>query len=223
MPVTSMKRFPIDLYLILDPEVIPERDLQQVAEEAMAGGVRMIQYRDKKGSKKRAYQTASRLLELTRGSNGVLLINDDVDLALAVGANGVHLGQEDLPIDKARALLGPERIIGGSARTFEQAVAVQEAGADYIGIGPIFSSPTKQVKPSLHPSILTEFRHRVRVPIFAIGGISHQNMDSVLMSGADGIACISAILTQPDIRGTVQRMLWEIRRIKKEAGKRAST
>jgi thiamine-phosphate pyrophosphorylase len=218
-----MKRFPTDLYLILDPAIIPLRDIQEVAREAIEGGIRMVQYRDKQSERTIAYRIACGLLNLIRKENGILIINDDVDLALAVGADGVHLGLEDLPIERARVLLGPERIIGGSVHTFEAAVAAQEAGADYLGIGPIFPSPTKQPRAPLGCDILKEFRRRVHVPIFAIGGISLNNIESVFSNGADGAACISAILTRPDIRGTSQQMLQAIYQIRKRKIKKTST
>lgn len=218
-----MKRFPTDLYLILDPAIIPLRDPQEIAREAIEGGIRMIQYRDKRAERTLAYHIACGLLELIRKENGILIINNDVNLALAIGADGVHLGLEDLPIERARVLLGPDRIIGGSVHTFEAALAAQGAGADYLGVGPIFPSPTKQLRVPLGCDILKEFRRRVHVPIFAIGGISLDNIESVLLNGADGVACISAILTRPDIRGTSQQMLQAIYRIRNRGNKKKST
>jgi thiamine-phosphate pyrophosphorylase len=218
-----MKRFSTDLYLILDPAIIPLRDPQEVAQEAIEGGIRMIQYRDKRGSRTLSYRIACGLLEIIRKENGLLIINDDVDLALAIGADGVHLGLEDLPIERARVLLGTERIIGGSVHTLEAAVAAQEAGADYLGIGPIFPSSTKQARVPLGCDILKEFRKKVHVPIFAIGGISLNNIESVLVNGADGAACLSAILTHPDIRRASQQMLLVIHRIQKRENKKTST
>ena len=206
-----MSRIPTDLYLILDAAVIPHRDLLEAAQAAIAGGVRMIQYREKEGEKNKAYRTACGLHDLARKENVVFIINDDVDLTLASEADGVHLGQEDLPIAKTRSLLGPDRIIGGSAHTLGQALAAQEAGADYLGIGPIFPSPTKQARPPLGCGILSKLRHKILIPLFAIGGISEQNIPEVLSAGADGVACVSAVLSQPNIRETTQRLLQIIR------------
>ncbi len=218
-----MKRFPTDLYLIIDPVIIDRKDPREVAKKAIEGGIRMIQYRDKQSSKKHVYRSACDLLELTRKENSFLIINDDVDLALVIDADGVHLGQEDLPISKARALLGPERIIGRSVHTFEAALAAQEDGADYLGIGPIFPSSTKQSRAPLGYDVLREFRCRVHVPIFAIGGISLNNIESVLINGADGVACVSAILARPDIRDATQQILQAVHRIHERKSRRMST
>ena len=209
-----MIQFPTDLYLILDPSVIPHRDILEVAQEAVFGGVRMIQYRDEKSPRKSAYRIASSLLEIIREADGVLIINNDLDLALAIEADGVHLGQDDMPINNARRILGANRIIGGSVHTLNQAVVAQEAGADYLGIGPIFPSSTKQARPPMGIEILKDFRSNVRIPIFAIGGISQKNMKPLFSNGADGVACASVILKHPDIQMETKKILLGIHRIK---------
>jgi thiamine-phosphate pyrophosphorylase len=218
-----MIRFPTDLYLILDPAVIPQRDLLGAAQEAIRGGVRMIQFREKNGGRKQTYETAVRLRDLTRQEKVILIINDDLDLAMAVEADGVHLGQEDLPIVRARAVLGMDRIIGGSAHTMDQALSAQKAGADYLGIGPIYPSPTKQARPPLGPDLLSRIRSKISIPLFAIGGISEQNVREVLLAGADGVACISAVLSVPggtsDIRKAAERLLEIIRLTKAQTAR----
>lgn len=202
-----MKSFPTDLCLIIDPAVRPDRTPERLLEDALLGGVRLIQYRDKTPPGSKAFASAQTLLELIRRYGGVLLINDHVDLALALGADGVHLGQEDLPVRKARSLMGPQSIIGASAHTVEQAVRAEEEGADYLGVGPVFSSPTKQVRPPIGLGILAEIKKSVRIPILAIGGIQATNVRSVLEAGADGIACISAIWNQPDVPAAAREMI----------------
>jgi len=127
------------------------------------------------------------------------MINDEVDLAMAVEADGVHLGQEDLPLSAARALLGPQRVIGISAHTLDQAREAEAGGADYLGIGPVFSSTTKQARPPLGCESLKEFRRQVRIPIIAIGGISALNVRQVMAAKVDGVAVVSAVLSQPDV------------------------
>ena len=220
-----MIRFPTDLYLVMDPAVIPQHDLLEAAEEAIRGGVRMIQYRVKEGGRRQTYEAARRLRDLTRREKVILIINDDVDLAMAIEADGVHLGQEDLPIARVRALLGPDPIIGASAHTVDQALSAQKAGADYLGIGPIFPSPSKQARPPLGPEILSKIRSKVAIPLFAIGGITEANVREVLLTGADGVACISAVFSAshrlPDIRKTAERLL-EIIRLTKAQTARAT-
>jgi thiamine-phosphate pyrophosphorylase len=170
-----------------------------VAAQAMAGGVKFLQYRAKNLSKREGYFNVLQLRELSRQNGVTFLINDWVDLALAVEADGVHLGQEDLPLSAARSLLGPDRIIGISAHTLEQATEAEAGGADYLGIGPIFPSTTKQDRPPLGCEALRQFRRQVRIPIVAIGGISPQNVRQVMTTRVDGVAVVSAILSQPDV------------------------
>ena len=211
-----MKRFPTDLFLIIDPSVLPDKDPVSLAEDALAGGVRMIQFRDKKGTREKVYHTACAILERTRTARAILIINDDLDLALACKAEGIHLGQDDFPLQEARKILGSERIIGISAHTPVQARTAADHGADYLGVGPIFPSPTKKARPALGCEILKEIKRDSKIPIFAIGGLGLENSPSALKAGADGIACISAILNQPDITKASQQMLEVIHSVKEQ-------
>lgn len=192
-------RVPSGLTLILDHELLEGRSLTEIAAQAMAGGVKSLQYRAKDLSKREAYFNALQLRERTRQNGVTFLINDWVDLALAVEAEGVHLGQEDLPLSAARFLLGPDRLIGISAHTLEQAKEAEAGGADYLGIGPIFPSSTKQDRPPLGCEMLGQFRGQIRIPIIAIGGISPLNVRQVMTTRVDGVAVVSAILSQPDV------------------------
>jgi len=192
-------RVPSGLTLILDHHLLEGRSLTDIAAQAMAGGVKSLQYRAKNLSKREAYFNALRLRELSRQKGVTFLVNDWVDLALAVEADGVHLGQEDLPLSAARSLLGPNRIIGISAHTLDQAKEAEAGGADYLGIGPIFPSTTKQDRPPLGCEALRQFRRPVRIPIIAIGGISPLNVRQVMTTGVDGVAVVSAILSQSDV------------------------
>jgi len=209
-----MIRFSTDFCLILDPSVMPDKDPLKAAEAVLKAGVRFIQYRDKGGSRRSAFRTARGLVEAARRNKAVLTINDDVDLALAVDAHGVHLGLEDLPVSAARSLLGPGRIIGASVHTLEQARVAESEGADYLGVGPIFSSPTKQARPPLGCGILGDFRKAAHIPVIAIGGISAGNVLEVLKGGADGVACISAVLCAPDIGKAAGELLRTIRLVR---------
>lgn len=209
-----MDKFPIDLYLIFDPEVISSRNPIEVVRDAISGGVRLIQYRDKRGSKRLAYETVTTLLESIQATDALLIINDDVDLALVTGAHGVHLGQEDLPVSEARAILKRDAVIGGSAHTLDQAIELQETGADYVGFGPIFKSPTKQARAPLGCECLAQMATQIHIPVFAIGGIHMSNVESVLRAGADGVVCISAILSSSDLREACRQMVNLIRKTK---------
>jgi thiamine-phosphate pyrophosphorylase len=187
------------LYLILDQDAVTTASPAEAAAAAIAGGVKLIQYRAKNLSKREAYSRSLRLRELAHQNGVTLLINDWADLALAVQADGVHLGQDDLPPSAARAVLGPGRIIGVSAHTPEQAKAAESEGADYLGIGPIFPSRTKQGRPPLGCDSLRRIRAEVRIPIIAIGGITARNLREVTATGVDGVAVVSAVLGRPDI------------------------
>jgi thiamine-phosphate pyrophosphorylase len=187
------------LTLILDHDSLAGRSLPDVAAQAVAGGADSLQYRAKNLTKREAYFNALQLRALSRRGGVTFLINDWVDLALAVEADGVHLGQEDLPLSTARSLLGPDRIIGISAHTLEQAKEAEAGGADYLGIGPIFSSITKQDRPPLGCETLLRFRSQVRIPIIAIGGIALQNVRQVMSTRVEGVAVVSAILAQSDV------------------------
>jgi len=197
-PVPSSRPFS-GLYLILDQDAVTAGSPADAAAEAIAGGVKKIQYRAKNLSKREAYFHSIRLRELAHRNGVTLLINDWADLALAVEADGVHLGQDDLPPSAARAVLGPGRIIGVSAHTLEQARVAESEGADYLGIGPIFPSRTKQARPPLGCDFLRRIRAEIRIPIIAIGGITAQNLRKVIATGIDGVAVVSAVLGRPDI------------------------
>jgi len=198
---------PTHLYLILDHDLLAGRSLTDVAAAAISGGVKHIQYRAKNLSKRDAYFNAIRLMALAHRSGVTLLINDGVDLAMAVEADGVHLGQEDLPLSAARALLGPNRIIGISVHTPDQAREAEDGGADYLGIGPVFSSTTKQARPPLGCDALKQFRRLVRIPIIAIGGISASNVREVMAAKVDGVAVVSAVLSRTDVGAAAAELM----------------
>jgi thiamine-phosphate pyrophosphorylase len=187
-----MDSFP--LYVLTDPILYRERSFQEVMEEVLAAGARLIQYRAKGLSPQEAYREAQLLRGLTERYNALLVVNDSVDLALAIGADGVHLGQEDLPISSARRLLGRGRIVGLSTHNVEEAEAAQVEGADYIGLGPIYPTGTKESgRTPLGPEGIRRVRKAVNLPIYAIGGITLDRLSDVMTSGADGVAVISAL------------------------------
>jgi thiamine-phosphate pyrophosphorylase len=209
-----MKKMLSGLYLITDQYIVKGLSHIQIAEKALLGGVRFIQYREKQLSKRESYKIALQLREITRKYNAVLIINDDVDIALSVDADGVHLGQDDFPAHIARKILGEDKIIGLSTHSLKQAEEAQGSGADYIAIGPIFRSTTKDVREPLGAEIIKEIRKISRVPVIAIGGINEENIADVIKAGADGAAVISAIISREDITGAVKGFIKKVGDIK---------
>ena len=194
------------LYAILDPEQTRGRAPEHVLRELLSGGAKIIQLRAKKLSARAFLELAERARELTRAHGCRLIINDRVDVALSCGADGVHLGQEDLPLRAARSLL-PAKIIGISTHDLEQAKQAQNGGADYIGFGPMYGTATKQTGYSARGVVmLREIRNIVRIPIVAIGGINEGNVSAVWNAGADAAAIISDILAAEDIAAKVRRI-----------------
>lgn len=188
------------LYLVLDPSVRPDRPLVDVLRKAAALGVRLFQYRDKLASMKAAYTQALALRQAATEVGACLIINDRCDLALAVNADGVHLGQDDLPIADARRLLGPDTLIGLSTHGPEQVREAVQLKPDYIGFGPIFSTATKtDHDPVVGLEGLRAARTLTTLPMFAIGGITADRVDDIIAAGANGVAVISAILKAPDL------------------------
>ena len=184
-----------NLYLITDRRLSGGRDLLLVVEEALEGGVKAVQLREKDLSSRDMYELAFAMRKLTARYNAGLFINDRVDIALAVEADGVHLGGNSLPIHRARKVLGKKRLIGVSCHNQVNAVAAQDFGADFITYGPVFHTPSKAAYGSpVGIDSLREVVPRLRIPVFALGGITSRNTRQVLDAGAHGIALISAII-----------------------------
>ena len=181
-------------------------DPEQAMQQALAAGVRFFQYRDKTGTRKGLYETAFRLSRLSRDAQACFIVNDHADIALAVEADGVHLGQDDLPIEHARKLVGKSRFIGISTHSLEQATTAERDGADYIGFGPLFPTATKDAGQVQGIRNLSIIKQSVAVPVIAIGGITLETVREVILNGADGVAVISAILSTPDIRQSAEQM-----------------
>jgi thiamine-phosphate diphosphorylase len=189
------------LYVITDERLGRGRSHLRIAEEAIRGGADVIQLRDKEASGGRLYEIALALRNVTREANVPFIVNDRLDIALAVGADGVHVGRDDLPASVVRRLLGPGRILGVSAETAEEAVAAEADGADYVGVGPIFEARgTKEdAGEPVGLSRIAQVRSRCRLPIVAIGGITAENARRVREAGADAAAVISAVAAADDI------------------------
>ena len=184
------------LYAITDPTLIPDRRLLPAAEAALRGGARLLQYRDKTASSAQRRQRASQLQALCRKHSALFLVNDDPTLAADIDADGVHIGQSDGGIARARQLLGPDKIIGVTCHSnlilAEQAA---DAGADYVAFGRFFPSRTKPQAPPADPLILDQARQRLTIPLVAIGGVDADNGCQLLAQGADALAVIHALFS----------------------------
>lgn len=195
------------LYAILDPAQTKGRELHGVAHELLAGGVKILQLRAKALSSREFLHLAREIRTATRSVNCQLIVNDRIDIAIACDADGVHLGQEDIPLHAARKLVG-DKIIGISTHNLEQAQDAERGGADYIGFGPMFGTTTKLTGYTARGlAMLGEVRQAVKLPIVAIGGITEANLDQVWHAGADSAAIISDILSANDIAPKIRRIL----------------
>ncbi len=201
------------LYVIIDRKSSKGRDPAYVAQEAIEGGADIIQLRDKESSAGEILKAGRAILDLTRRKKIPLIINDRVDIAVAVGADGVHLGQDDLPIGTARSMIGEGKIIGLSTHSVSQALEAQENGADYIGVGPVFSTPTKPDYKAVGVDLIREVRDRIRIPFVVIGGIDGSNIDEVLAAGARRVAVVRAVCGAEDVRGAAKRLKERLNKI----------
>lgn len=195
------------IYLVTDEACLHGRPLLGCVEEALAAGVTLVQYRAKAADGGVLYAEACRLKELCDKYSVPLIINDRLDIALAVGAAGVHLGQDDLPCAVARRLVGEDFIIGVSAHNPAEAVQAVSEGADYLGCGAVFGTATKHDVAKLGLENLRSIRKAVTVPMVGIGGITADNYAEVLATGADGAAIVSGILAQDDIGAVVKKLV----------------
>jgi len=181
------------LYVIIDTQALEEHSHIEVANQVIQGGAKTIQLRDKLRSKKELLLVAQQLRELCTEHNVLFIMNDYLDLALAADADGLHLGQNDLPLPVARKLLPMDKILGGSVTTLEQATAAESEGADYIGVGSIYPTPSKETAKVIGLETLRQIRQAVTLPLVAIGGITKDNVAEVMAAGADSVAVISAV------------------------------
>lgn len=192
------------IYLVTDDGCLQGRALIDCVCEALEGGVTLVQYRAKTASSAEMYAEAMQLKALCDSFNVPLIINDRLDIAMAVGAAGVHLGQDDLPCAAARKILGEDYIIGVSAHNPAEAKAALQSGADYLGCGAVFGTATKADVKKLGTEGLTAICREKGLPVVGIGGVTADNYREVRAAGADGAAIVSGILAQPDIRATVR-------------------
>jgi thiamine-phosphate pyrophosphorylase len=196
------------LYVITDTHLIPRQRFAATVEAAVRGGATMVQLREKEAPRAEIIRLGQEVLQVTRRYGALLIINDHPSVAQEIGADGVHVGREDPPVAEARAMLGPEAIIGASCYgDVERAVTAVGAGADYVAFGTPFPSPTKQSKRTdISIDIFQQAKRLVSVPVFAIGGITIHNVQQLLAVGVDGIAVVSGVFAAPDVEGAARAL-----------------
>lgn len=196
---------PCRLYAILDFGYIAAADAERVATELIAGGADLIQLRAKSHSTREVAELGKRLHRLTSAAGVPLIINDHPEVARDVAAEGLHLGQDDLPIAAAREIVGPDCWIGKSTHSLAQALAAEAEGADYLGFGPLFATPTKPDYPAVGLAGIAHLHERVRLPIFCIGGLKLNNLPAVVAAGARRVVIVSGLLQSSEIAAATRR------------------
>lgn len=194
------------LYLVTDRGLMSSGTVEESVEQAVLGGCTLVQLREKDLPSRDFYDTATRVRALTARLGVPLIINDRLDIALAVGAEGVHVGQEDLPAQVVRRLMGPDGIVGVSAGNLSQALAAVEAGADYLGVGAMYATSTKVEANITTLEELARIRGAVDLPIVVIGGINRDTIPHFHGTGIDGVAVVSAIVAQADVAGAARAL-----------------
>ena len=193
------------LYAILDKDVLKNRDILEVAKDVFRGGADIVQLRDKISSDSELLKCARALKDMAKRYRCMFIINDRVDIARIVDANGVHLGQNDMPIKDARKIVG-KKIIGISTHSLKEARTAESSGADYIGIGPVFKSKTRRKLLPVGLSILKSVNKNIDIPIFAIGGISLNNINEVKKRGVNRVAVISSVNRAKNVYSSVKKL-----------------
>ena len=195
-------------YYFITDEHLSAAGIMHDALQAVAAGAMLIQYRNKSAATRILFEEALELKRMCAGSSTRLIINDRVDIALAVDADGVHIGQDDLPYDETRRLLGKDKLIGITVHTLQEACQAEAQGADYLGVSPIYATNTKtDAGQACGLETLRAIRQTCRKPIVAIGGITLTNLAEVLATGADMVCAISAVVTKPDVAAEIR--LWQ--------------
>jgi len=200
----SLLRF----YAIIDPAQTGGRSLVEICDILLGAGVHLIQYRDKQASSRALFENSRNLAEWVRGAGGVFLVNDRADVAWAAGAHGVHVGQDDLPVELARRIVGPEGLVGYSTHDLAQLAEAERSSADYVAYGPVFATRSKaNPDPVVGLEGLRAARKATRKPLVAIGGITLETASAVLDAGADSVAVIADLLRAPDLAGRAKEFL----------------
>ena len=196
-----MKNVDYTLYLVTDRDVLRGRDLIKCIEDSILGGVTLVQLREKNVTSREFYEIAIKVKEVTSKYNVPLIINDRLDIALAIDADGLHIGQKDLPASVAR------KILGVSAATLQEALKAEKDGADYLGVGAVFSTSTKKDTRDVSYETLSNITASVNIPVVAIGGINESNVTKLKGSNIDGIAVVSCILGKENVKVAAEKML----------------
>ncbi|MGR9154169.1 thiamine phosphate synthase (plasmid) [Rhizobium leguminosarum] len=208
-----MKAFDLSLYLVLDPDLCAGIGMIETARLAVAGGATMVQLRDKHAATIGMIETGRALKQALDGTGALLIVNDDVEAAIAIGANGLHIGQEDMDAMRARTMVGPDMILGLSVETAPLAAAVDPDLVDYTGVGPVFATPTKaDHKQPIGFDGLAKLVKASQVPSVAIGGLKADHVAQVFASGAKGLAVVSAICSTPDPEAATRHIAAQIRK-----------
>ena len=208
-----MKNFDFSnkLYVITESGISKGRSNEEVVREAIAGGEEIIQLREKNWDKNKINGETIKLLKICRENNVLFILNDYVDVALEINADGVHLGQSDMSIEEARKICGDKLIIGLSTHSIEQAVKADKEDVDYITIGPIYKTRSKDY--TVGTSIIKEIINKIKKPLIAIGGLNDLNIDSVLEQGVKSIAVISTVVSSDDVKEAVKELVKKIKRV----------
>ena len=201
------------LYVIVDAQVARGRDMVELARAVLRGGARVIQLRDKLHDKGDVLPVARSIRGLCDDYGALLIINDHADLAVACDAHGLHLGQHDLPIQEARAILRPHQIIGRSNALLEEALESERQGADYVAVGAIFATNTKERTRPAGLETLKRVKAQVSVPVVAIGGINKDNVPGVMLAGADAVCVISAVVGDPNPEEAARQLVDAMRSV----------
>ncbi len=210
-PIRELLHAALRLYVLTDQELEAGRDVQFVVNEAIEGGATAIQLRWKSGPLAVALRSGQALRALCRETGVLFVVNDRVDLALALGADGVHLGVDDLPVSAARALIGDRMFIGYSPTTTDDAVSAEQSGADYLGVGPIFGTTTKaDAGNAVGTGHLAAIVRAVSIPVVGIGGITVDNSREVIAAGAAGVAVISAVIGARDVQAAARELRGQV-------------
>lgn len=203
-----------ELYVVTDEQLSRGLSHAEIARQAVQGGADVVQLREKNATGRSFYEAAVEVREVTRGSGTLFIVNDRLDVAMAVGADGVHLGQNDMPLLAARKVAPNDLLIGISVGTVQEAVQAEHDGADYVAFGPVFPTASKSdAGPGLGLKMLKDISLAVTIPLVAIGGIGPANVREVVSNGADGVAVISAVVGQEDIASAAR----ELKRMVQEA------
>lgn len=200
------RKIDYSLYLVTDRNIMSTLTLEQAVEQAIIGGCTLIQLREKEASSLEFYHTAVNIKRITKQYNVPLIINDRVDLALAIDADGIHIGQRDLPASVVRRIIGKNKLLGVSVSSVEEAYKAMLDGADYLGVGAMFTTSTKTDAKLVSMGELKRIKKEVNLPIVAIGGINQNTVPEFKGIGIDGIAVVSAILTAQNIKAAAQEM-----------------